>query len=144
VVKTSFLSNQNIFRPQPNMAAGPCCYGRQLPPVRHFSQLRRLWAPAFYYWPPTNAKMRAQSNQSHTEYTSLTEASLCRAYLHKILPPPLVRFWRSASPLPCLILCALKATNPHRSYDHMHITYRRGVSAPIFLVKYVREPYARK
>ena len=29
--------------------AGPCCYGRQLPPVRHFSQLRRLWAPAFYY-----------------------------------------------------------------------------------------------
>jgi len=68
--------------------AGPCCYGRQLPPVHHFSQLRRLWAPAFYYWPPTNAKIRAQSNQWHTEYTSLTEASLCRAYLHKILPPP--------------------------------------------------------
>ena len=74
--------------------------------------------------------------------TSRIRSTLHSRRLHYVVPT-CTKFCRRLGPLltlsitlPCLILCALQATNPHRSYDHMRITCRRGVSAPIFLVMY--------
>ena len=64
--------------------------------------------------------------------TSRIRSTLHSRRLHYVVPT-CTKFCRRLGPLltlsitlPCLILCALQATNPHRSYDHMRISCRRA------------------
>ena len=115
--------------------AGMCSYGRQ-------SHLYVIFLSCAAYGLLPFITDLPQMPKCGPNLTSRIRSTLHSRRLHYVVPT-CTKFCRRLGPLltlsitlPCLILCALQATNPHRSYDHMRISCRRGVSAPIFLVQY--------